>query len=425
VLLWVVLGVVLAVVAAGAVTVLVVAPWDDDSSSRDEGRDEDSGAEEEPSAEPPADQADPADPPVASDQVTGDRDGDGLGDAQFTLSANYGEVFERWTFTSTGSGFEATSEAEEWVPGAAQAFADWDGDGQPSVLDLRDPVDNGDSLAFTLAGDGIEDTPVELPINPDAGKHVRAIGGDYDGDGRPDVAAYTETAGCEVTVSVLRGTGSGFEPPATWAVLSQTLTTYTDLTTADVDDDGDDDLLGLVPAGPLDDDNCDSGAWFGESAGMVLTSTGTSFETGTTADVDISELNDLVGGDFAGDGTPMLAVAGYGTTIRFLEHDGSALVDVPDRTIDLGPALEAAATSSDGTPEFGVEALSVADVDGDGDDDLVVLAHDERADLFYAGVWVVRSEGTSFAEPEKWAEASDCGELDSCSGEAVTGTVFN
>lgn len=417
-LLWVVLGVVLAVVAAGAVTLLVVAPWDDDSSSADAGRDEDNAAEEEPPADPPAD------PPVASDRVTGDRDGDGLGDAQFGLSANYGETFERWTFTSTGSGFESVAEPEDALDVYGQAFADWDGDGEPGALSMQQPVDNGDSISFTLVGDETGELDVKLPSHGER-KFVTAVAGDFDGDGRQDIAVSTGTAACEVTVSVLLGTGSGFGDPTPWAVLAETLTLDTRLAPADADGDGDTDLVGVVPGEAPDADQCDSGFWIGGYAGIVLTSTGTAFEPGAKGEVDVDELKDIVGGDFSGAGTPMLAVADYGTTIRLLEHDGSGLVDLPDRTVDLGPALEAAATGSDGTTDFGIEALNVADVDGDGDDDLVVLAHDERADLFYAGVWVLRSDGAGFGEPEKWAEASDCGEFDSCSGDAVTGTVFN
>lgn len=423
-LLWVVLGVVLAVVAAGAVTLVLVAPWDDESSSRDAGKDDTGDDEAEGEDEVEGEDEDGSgELPVVVDRVTGDRDGDGLGDAQFVLSENYGETFERWTFTSTGSGFEPTSETEEWVPGSGQAFADWDGDGEPSVLAIREPVDNGDSLSFTLSGDGLEDTAVELPIHPEADKHVLAIAGDYDGDGRPDVAVSTETAACEVTVRVLRGTGSGFEEPATWAVLTDTLTTETQLSPSDVDADGDDDLLGVVPAGPLDADNCESGAWFGDYAGVVLTSDGSAFAAGPTSEIDSDDLRDVVGGDFSGDGTPMVAVVTYGTSIRMLEHDGSGLSDAPDWAVDLGPALEAASTQ-EGTSDIGIEAVSVADVDGDGDDDLVVLAHDERTDLYYQGVWVVRSDGAGFGEPEKWADASDCGEFDSCSADPVTGAVF-
>lgn len=416
-----VLGVVLAVVAAGAVTLVLVAPWDDESS-RDAGKDDTGDDEIEDDAEG-EDEDESAEPPVVVDRVTGDRDGDGLGDAQFVLSENYGETFERWTFTSTGSGFESTSETEEWVPGSGQAFADWDGDGEPSVLAIREPVDNGESLSFTLSGDGLEDTAVELPIHPESDKHVLAIAGDYDGDGRPDVAVSTETAPCEVTVRVLRGTGSGFEEPATWAVLADTLTTETQLSPSDVDADGDDDLLGVVPAGPLDADNCESGAWFGDYAGVVLTSGGSAFAVGPTSEIDSDDLRDVVAGDFSGGGTPMVAVVTYGTSIRMLEHDGSALADAPDWSVDLGPALEAASTQ-EGTSDLGIEAVTVADVDGDGDDDLVVLAHDERTDLYYQGVWVVRSDGAGFGEPEKWADASDCGELDSCSADPVTGAVF-
>lgn len=419
-LLWVVLGVLLAVLAAGAVTLVLVAPWDDDPPSRDAATDD---AGEGDAEDERVDEGEPAEPPVVTDQVTGDRDGDGLGDAQFVLSESYGETYERWTFTSTGSGFESTSETEEWIPGSGQAFADWDGDGEPSVLAIREPVDNGESLSFTLSGDGLEDTAVDLPIDPDADKHVVAVAGDYDGDGRPDVAVATETSACEVTVRVLRGTGSGFEAPATWAVLTDTLTTETQLSPSDVDGDGDDDLLGVVPAGPLDADNCESGAWFGDYAGVVLTSDASGFAVGTRSEIDSDDLRDAVGGDFAGDGTPLVAVVTYGTSIRMLEHAGSGLTDAPDWTVDLGPALEAASTQ-EGTSEPGIEAVTVADVDGDGDDDLVVLAHDDRADLYYQGVWVVRSDGTGFGEPEKWADASDCGEFDSCSADPVTGSVF-
>ncbi|WP_322937867.1 FG-GAP repeat domain-containing protein [Nocardioides bizhenqiangii] len=361
-------GVVVLLALVVAVAIVVVRPWEDD----------DTAADAKPEPPPPG-------------EIAGDIDGDGLGDAV----AVYADLEDLSTSThiwsSTGSSFEGPM-SEDLPFGSADEplIGDWDGDGARTVIGW-DPV-SGNIRAWDESFDDVELTDVG------GDDDFSLVAGDFDGDGRTDLAASDSETDGEITIFVLLSNGDGFDAPAEWVTVGDLEGSGSVLAPGDFNADGVDDLLAFVdsPFNGTAEESAD--AW----DTTLLTSTGTSFEVGELAaapEVDLEEYEALVG-DFDGSGRPQVLSQEYDddtTSVRVFTWDGAALQE------DL--AFQVDTNTADGELVETV-SLSVSDVDGDGLDDLVGIARD--TDREETGVVVFRSTGAGFAEGETWGEVPDC-----------------
>lgn len=197
-------------------------------------------------------------------------------------------------------------------------------------------------------------------IHPWVEAHVREtpLVGDFDGDGRDDI--LTLTHGPRADVYVALSTGSGFASSRIWHGWAGHDGTHARV--GDVDGDGRDDLWVL--------DNTYSRVW-------VMRSLGDRFDNAWAQ--NLYGYGSVVLADVDGDGDSDLVKASpFGLYLYR----------------SAGSSLAYAGTSSHGVPG----THRAGDVDGDGDDDLVTFDQGVRGN----DAWVMRSTGSGFSSPERW-----------------------
>ncbi|MBP2472489.1 hypothetical protein JOF53_001361 [Crossiella equi] len=192
---------------------------------------------------------------------------------------------------------------------------------------------------------------------------------DFNGDGRDDIVAFTQNSLGDVYVSL--STGTGFGPSGKWheffAPAGETPLT------GDFNGDGKDDIITFTHGSRAD--------------AMVSLSTGTGFGQAR------------VWHDF-------FALGGEVPAIGDVNGDGKDDIVVFTRN-QLGDVYVALSNGSGFGPSakwhdyFGIagESPGVADVNGDGKDDIVVFTQDTRADVL-----VAFSSGAGFGAPALWHE---------------------
>jgi hypothetical protein len=372
--LWVVLAVVLVVLIGAAVTLLITKPWDDDGSGGSGGGDPTSGTTRESGG------------PV-EEGVTGDLDGDGLGDA---VGRRYDDSEHRLTLTNVDGSFEVQ---EEPVPEEETlVVADFDGDG---ASDIASWFDASGALRFEVEGvemEGVTADNLDLWFQVQA---VKATVADVDGDGLTDLVAYGQTRRSQVSVWVFKNNGEGFDEPARWAKLENASYGSTTLVPGDFDGDGTDDLFAVVPNQPIPQGEFNDTYWYGDFGIRSLRSTGSTFEISSISptDQDFSE-PDWAVGDFDGDGVDTVVTDDYGTLV-FHSFDGSTLRPSGQQVnYELG---------DDGL----LDGITTSDVNGDGSDDLVFTVVNID-DYSFSGAWVVTAEGSEFDAPTQWASIPPC-----------------
>ncbi len=251
------------------------------------------------------------------------------------------------------------------VDGARSVGAfDIEGDGDADLV-IGSFGDNGNAITV-LGNDGV-DRLARLDEFPVVSPPTGFAAADVDGDGHVDIVAVSGPVW-------LRNTGDGkLEAPR---AIGAGEATGPMLAVADIDGDRRPDLIAGRSGGPVGP----TGLLFYQNAG------GGVFEAPRTVLEGRFQMADLIVADFNGDGAPDVATAftcfacaESVSTIEVLINDGAGVLAAPAD----GGALDVF--------RIGVRALLAADLDRDGDDDLVI-------DRFDSGAEVLASRGDgSFA----------------------------
>ncbi|MEL6615165.1 MAG: FG-GAP-like repeat-containing protein, partial [Bacteroidota bacterium] len=297
-----------------------------------------------------------------------DSDGDfdvlaGGGDGSFRYFENTAGAGNTPAFAAAQTNpFGLTNEGPDSKP----SVADLDGDGD---LDVLAGVGNGSFTYFeNTAGAGNTPAFAAAQTNPFGllGLAYRSVPSvaDLDGDGDMDVLAG-ETNGNFVYFENTAGAGN----TPTFAAAQTNPFGLTDVGyysapgVADLDGDGDLDVLAGEYDGNL--------FYFENTTGAGNTPTFAAAQTDPFGLADVGRYSALSVADLDGDGD-LDVLAG--------EYDGSFFYF--ENTVVTPPAFAAAQTNPFGLTRLTVESkLSVADLDGDGD--LDVLAGDRTGDFFY------------------------------------------
>jgi hypothetical protein len=322
--------------------------------------------------------------PVASatDFVTwvrvADIDGDGLQDVVYTHSADGKWTFGDRSYTiglavqNAGGGFTASDVALGHTSGyrAPIEVGDLDGDG------AQDAVVSHLGGFTVLLADGAGGLAAGVDY---AGPWTSVqVAGDVDDDGDLDLVSLA--ADFDAVVWSNDGTGT-FTETLRWA-LPWNLSSDADWTRAllaDIDGDGADDLLTVLPW--YDDDGWDPlYVYLGDGAGgfdpVGLPTSWAEFPAG---------LYHAATGDLDGDGTVDVAVNGTDGSFQVLGWDGAGLGTLGTRFTQMYAPLQ----------------VDIGDVDADGDDDVVV------SDSFDLEI-LVQSSGvlaTAELQPFTWISA--------------------
>ncbi|MEU6720279.1 peptidoglycan recognition family protein [Nonomuraea sp. NPDC046802] len=243
--------------------------------------------------------------------------------------------------------------------------ADFDGDGKDDIVTFTHGT-GADVYVATSVGDRFVGTSTKWH-DYFALSGETPYTGDFDGDGRDDIVTFTH--GTNADVYVATSFGSGFRPAEKWHDFFAP--------------------SGEIPAvGDFDGDGKDDVVTFTHGTGAdvyVAKSTGNGFGPGEKWH-DFFALNGEFPavGDVDGDGKDDLIVFTQGAT-------ADVYVALSTGT-GFGPAKKV----HDHFAPAG-EQPRVADVDGDGKDDIVTFTSDNLAD-----VYVAKSTGSGFGPGEKW-----------------------
>jgi len=293
--------------------------------------------------------------PAGADPVAiaaGDLNGDGAPDLAVANGEYTGSIAillnnRDATFAAPAS-FPAGSNPE------ALAVADLDGDGALDVAVANSVFGGGTVDVLLGAGDGTFAPATSFPV---AGGAEAMVVADLNGDDVPDVATANVF---DSNVSVLLGAGDGtLNPQATFAVGS----TPKSIATIDLNEDGAPDLV--------------TANQFGDTISILSNNGDGTFAPQVTVPSGGSQPIALDVGDLNDDDLPDVAVAnvGFPGGIGVLLNNGDGTLAAPGTLID-------GAQNAD--------ALSIADVDGDGARDIVTTSDLGVND---DGVSVFRNDG--------------------------------
>ncbi|MGD9903444.1 MAG: CRTAC1 family protein [Vicinamibacterales bacterium] len=298
------------------------------------------------------------------------------------------------------SGHEAGRYRLPEIMGGGAALVDIDGDGDLDALLVQSGVlggadtgprhrlyrnDGTGHFADVTAGSGVEV----------AGYGMGVATGDYDGDGDPDV--YLTNLGGNV---LLRNDGGGRFTDVTAAAGVAGSGWSTSAAFVDVDADGWLDLfvtryLDWTPArerqcfsltGVVD--YCSPSNYDAPTTDLLFRNTGRGTFTDISASAGLTAARGnglgVVVSDVDGDGRPDLAVANDATPNHlWMNQGGGRFVEA---ALTRGVAVD-----QDGSPKAGM-GIHAADVDDDGDDELVVVNLDTESDSYF------RNDGRFFVD---------------------------
>ncbi|WP_327587298.1 RICIN domain-containing protein [Nonomuraea sp. NBC_00507] len=307
--------------------------------------------------------------------VRGDASGDGKPDYTVMADAGGGKsALWRWTTKTSGSGlFEPIAPQDS--PGSyptsttTTVTGDFDGDGRSDVAVFQPKTTAGAALTVQRSdGDTLLGSP---ELWSDAGWNLasmKIVAGNFDGDaqGRDDIAVLYDQGGSTVQLRVLVATGSpgavAFAPPAVWFQSGTGAMDWSKIkiVAGDFTRDGKADIAEIKDLGGR------VGIFLHPSSGSAFPSSQVWYdEPGRGWDWNSSK---FVTGDVTGDGRPDIATLyGFGRVQTALyvfanKADGTGFVPPPL----AWASLEFAWDSTLAEPFTG-------DVDGDGDEDITVV----------------------------------------------------
>ncbi|MFC0529383.1 RICIN domain-containing protein [Phytohabitans kaempferiae] len=194
------------------------------------------------------------DPPISAD-VNGDR----RADVTALVDHGHGQTAV-WNLLSAPSGFHPGYVA--WDTGVAGGFpadlvrsvtGDFDGNGRTDVAIFREDADRIVRL-FLLPADGNRFSAISEPVwSGDMFRlsHLKVVAGDFDADGDDDIAALQGLVNGQLKLWMFRSTGDGFAAPAlSWtSPATGPGVSGANLVAMDVDADGDDDVVDMHDMG--------------------------------------------------------------------------------------------------------------------------------------------------------------------------------
>jgi hypothetical protein len=346
-------------------------------------------------------------PAGATGIVRGDLDGDGKGDVRVVIADDY-DSYRQITGISDGSRFKVSALA---VPSSADDPAvpiDFNGDGTLDTVTYQYD-DNAHDLSFqsSMTGFGLTSAiPMAFSSLDTLGDpKVEVHAGDFDGDGNADLVAWGQHARA-VDVYVLRGDGKGgFAAPKKWVSIPNALVREADLLVGDFNGDGRTDLWGVLPAEKLSAKDYKSGYFYGDKGTSVFTSTGTAFTAPHVIKLaegsDLGYVDGAVAGDITGSGHDSVVALeddSYEKTLTVTAYDVATGAPKPETGMTL---VDKAIAGRD------LEGVSMSDVDGDGDGDLVYLAKNYHQSKFF-GFRVIITDGNRLHPSTGWGDVPPC-----------------
>ncbi|MDN5744695.1 MAG: VCBS repeat-containing protein, partial [Nocardioidaceae bacterium] len=353
-----------------------------------------------------------ADPAIET--VRGDIDGDGHGDLTL-LQDRSGSArhLATWTVPSNGKSFGTPVEGE--TADGVLLLGDVDGDGRTDQV-WGDAYVSSERTAVALTirpGDEERaEQTVQVPIEPDVIDFFSTAVLDLDHDGRDDLATYqVDNQSNRASVWAVLATDDGFGEAQQWYAGDADY--GSDVVAGDFDGDGNDELIEVLAH---DDDLAaydlrlltpaeDSS----DGAGDLVPGETTTIRGRTLG------LSGSYAADTDGDGADDLVIPGAGGQRILAAKVVDGVVEKPQVAWEI--------TQRESTEKYranlfqnGSSSWAVADLDGDGDDDLVhvddVEGEDpDRASSF--GLSVFTADGGRYEGPQPWGRfpcASECGD---------------
>jgi hypothetical protein len=284
---------------------------------------------------------------AAVTHVRGDSNGDGRADVTALFDQGFGRTAV-WNVTSAGTGFH------------------------PGVIGW----DTGEGAGFALY-------------------RIRPVQGDFDGDGKTDLAIFREDSGRQIWLYKLVSDGNRYDAmPASWTSGPNGKPLNITRTMAgDVDGDGRSDIVVQNP-GAADDWEASvftAAGGFAQPISWAKSGTGNPW-TGSApllADID---------GDHKADLVSMRNLGGCRTVVDFYKSTGTSFA-APTQIYDSGAGNYCWENSKP----------VVADTDGDGRDDIVALYQYGAGDagMTDAGLTVFHSTGTALTQSSWWRSRTD------------------
>ncbi len=290
----------------------------------------------------------------ARDVYAADMDGDG---DQDVLSASGDDNAIRWyeNFDGLGS-FDLIHEISTNASNAYAVFAaDLDGDGDQDVLSASSA---DDKIAWYENLDGDGEFGDQIVITKAARGATDVVAADFDGDGDIDVASSSTFDDKIAWYENLDGEGSFGE--------QRVITTSADLAiavhAADIDGDGDADLVSASSG----DDKI---AWYKNLDGL-----GT-FSAQKIISAQVSRAFAVTAADLDNDGDmDLISAARDGNTVAWHENKGDERFNLPQ------------VITSDAR---GVRSVTSFDLDGDGDPDVLSASQDDNVVAWYENLSVI------------------------------------
>jgi len=305
------------------------------------------------------------------------------------LARMYGGGGDVFVGASTGGGFSSGLAEHDWfcVGDEVCKTGDFDGDGRQDLVTFTRGT-SGDAYVALSTGTGFNGWGWKWHDNFCVGDQV-CLTGDFNGDGRDDLAAFTRGSTADVYVAL--STGSSFAPTVTkwhdwFAAYSETPAV------GDFNGDGRDDIATFTGGSSAD-------VYVALSTGYSFSGTGAKWHDWFAAGTEVPAV-----GDFNGDGRDDIVTFTRGSTadVYVALSTGSAFSGSAWKWHDWFAAYS--------------ETPAVGDIDGDGRDDIVTFVKGTTG-LIYAAT----STGSGFAGSGWLWSTGLCLQNDVCAVADVTG----